>query len=352
MHKKMKVIVCDDSSVNRDLMGSYLKKMGHEPLYAENGMEAVRLFTTEQPDLVLMDVEMPEMDGYEATQKIREACDEFSQWIPVIFTSGHVDDESIVKGIDAGGDDYLTKPISLPVLKAKVHAMTRLAVMRQRLIDFAEQLRYTNEKLQSANQMLSELSLKDPLTKLGNRRFFEESLQRAGGVAQRENKPLSLMMIDVDNFKHFNDTYGHQAGDRLLQQIATVFKRGLHRASDMSARYGGEEFSIILLDTPLSGALQVAERLRLGVEAYQVPNEVKKGDVVTISIGVATANPRTKYELSALVQAADAALYEAKESGRNCVVAAKLPVGESIFKKSSSGKKSDFFPPDHSNSKH
>lgn len=324
----MKIIVCDDSSVNRDLLGGYLKKMGHAPIYAENGMEAVQLFTEQQPDLLLIDVEMPQMNGYEATQKIRAACDEFSQWIPIIFVSANMDDASIVKGIEAGGDDYLTKPISLPVLKAKIHAMSRLADMRKRLMEFAQQLREANDKLHGVNQLLSELSLKDPLTRLGNRRSFEENLNRICGIAMRENKPVCMLMIDVDHFKHFNDNYGHQAGDRLLQQIATVFKRGLHRASDVSARYGGEEFSIILLDTPINGAMQVAERLRMGVEAYQVPNDVDgKPGIVSISIGVACANPRTKYASSALVQAADQALYEAKDAGRNCVVAAKMPVG-------------------------
>lgn len=320
----MKVLVCDDSVINRQIIGAYLAEMGHKALYADNGAQAVQIFEEQEPDMVLIDVEMPEMDGYEATRMMRQSCYDFSQWTPIIFVSSHIDDLSIVKGIEAGADDYLTKPVSQAVLRAKIHAMRRLVNMRQNLIDFGNQLREVNDKLLVSNQLLSELSLKDPLTRLGNRRAFEENLMRASRSAIRETKPISLLMIDVDQFKTFNDTYGHQAGDCCLQQVAQVFKRGIHRATDFGARYGGEEFSIILQDTPLSGALHVAERLRQCVEALQIPNKNAAKGIITISIGAATADASKEFSGESLVGAADSALYEAKQTGRNCIVGTKM----------------------------
>jgi diguanylate cyclase (GGDEF)-like protein len=323
----MKVLVCDDSIVNRQIIGAYLRQMGHEALFAENGTQAVELFGSEKPDLVLIDVEMPTMDGYEATRAMRQTLYDFSQWTPIIFISSHVDDASIVKGIEAGGDDYLTKPVSLSVLRAKIHAMRRLVKMRENLMDFGNQLRDVNEKLMVSNQLLAELSLKDPLTRLGNRRAFEENLSRICKTAMREFKPVSLLMIDVDNFKQFNDTYGHQAGDRCLQQVSQVLKLGgLQRGSDFAARYGGEEFAIVLFDTNLQGSIIVAERIRLGVEALQIPHKNSLFGVVTISLGVASSSPDKEFVSESLIRAADSALYEAKANGRNRVVGSKLPV--------------------------
>ncbi|MGD9592092.1 MAG: diguanylate cyclase [Candidatus Berkiella sp.] len=326
----MKILVCDDSVINRQIIGGYLQQMGHKAIYADNGQQAIELFTKNEPDLVLIDVEMPGMDGYEATKAIRQSCYDFSQWTPIIFVSSYIDDESIVKGIEAGADDYLTKPVSAAVLRAKIHAMRRLAAMRENLIDFGKQLREVNEKLMSSNQLLSELSLKDPLTRLGNRRAFEEALSRDCRTAIRENTPLCMLMVDVDNFKSFNDTYGHQAGDYCLQQVAQVLKQGLHRASDFAARYGGEEFAILLADTPFAGGLHVADRVRMGVEALQIQNKRANLGIVTISIGVACSKIESNFASDALVTAADAALYEAKEAGRNCVMGAKSLVDENV----------------------
>jgi len=320
----MKVLVCDDSTINRQIIGAYLAQMGHKAIYADNGAQAVQLFEEHEPDMVLIDVEMPEMDGYEATRTMRQSCYDFSQWTPIIFVSSHIDDESIVKGIEAGADDYLTKPVSQAVLRAKIHAMRRLVNMRQNLIDFGNQLREVNDKLLVSNQLLSELSLKDPLTRLGNRRAFEENLVRSTRTAIRETKPMSLLMIDVDQFKVFNDTYGHQAGDCCLQQVAQTLKRGIHRATDFGARFGGEEFTIILPDTPIDGALHVAERLRLCVEALQIPNKNSVKGFITISIGAATADATKEFNGESLVGAADSALYEAKQTGRNCIVGTKM----------------------------
>lgn len=326
----MKILVCDDSEINRQIIGGYLQQMGHKSIFASNGKEAIELFTKHQPDLVLIDVEMPHMDGYEATKAIRQSCYDASQWTPIIFVSSYIDDESIVRGIEAGADDYLTKPVSAAVLRAKIHAMRRLSAMRENLIDFGNQLREVNEKLLNSNQLLSEMSLKDPLTRLGNRRSFEETLQRECRTAIRNTAPISLLMVDVDFFKSYNDTYGHQAGDYCLQQVAQVLKQGIHRAPDFASRYGGEEFSIILPDTPMEGALHVAERLRIGVEMLQIKNQGSPLGIVTISVGVACSKRDSIFNQEALVASSDLALYEAKQAGRNCVMYSQHLVDDHI----------------------
>ncbi|MFI4937876.1 MAG: diguanylate cyclase [Candidatus Berkiellales bacterium] len=351
----MKVLVCDDSLTNRQLLGGYLQKMGHQPIFAENGIQAIEQFIEHQPELVLMDVDMPEMDGYQATRALRQSCTHFSQWTPVIFVSSYVDDKSIVKGIESGGDDYLTKPVSPVVLRAKIHAMRRLVAMRENLIDFGNQLREVNEKLLASNEILSELSLKDPLTRLGNRRAFEENLQKISRMAQREGKSISLLMVDIDHFKKLNDTYGHQSGDQCLQQIAQVLRQGAHRAGDFVARFGGEEFAMILSDTSLSGAMYVADRLRMGVEALQLPNKNAPLGHLTISIGVASAIASKSFVVDQLVCAADAGLYNAKETGRNCIIGANVEVTQNTGKAFLNFKTQRHFPPSSSsttNTKH
>lgn len=324
----MKILVCDDSSINRQLIGAYLKKMDHSAIFANDGKQAIELFNESSPDLVLIDVEMPEMDGYEATRAIRRSSNEYSQWTPIIFLSSHIDDESIVKGIDAGGDDYLTKPVSEAVLKAKIHAMKRLVLMRENLIDLGKELQEANEKLLQSNQFLAELSLKDPLTRVGNRRAFEETLTRVCKSAIREGTSLCILMTDVDNFKLFNDTYGHQAGDDCLSSVAQVLKKGVHRPTDFVARFGGEEFVVLLPNTPLSGGLHVGERLRMAVQALHMESKNAPHGIVTISVGVSGMIADNKLTGDALIKLADAALYDAKEGGRNRVVVAKIAEGD------------------------
>lgn len=322
----MKVLICDGSKKCQKLLGECLTEMGHMPIYANDTEKALALFLEHQPELIFIDMEMETMDGYETTRFIRQCCHDFSQWTPIVFMSSQIDNESVIKGIEVGGDDYLIKPISPAMLKAKIHAMRRIVLMRESLMDFGKQLRDVNERLLSSNQLLSELSLKDPLTRLGNRRSFEENLLQIARVAMREFKPLSLLMIDVDNFKEYNDTYGHQAGDHCLQQIGQVLMRGVHRAQDTGARYGGEEFAVILADTPLPGGMYVAERIRMGVESLRIPNKNAPLGIVTVTIGVASSRADLEFCTESLVAAADSALYSGKQTGRNCVVGSKVVV--------------------------
>lgn len=347
----MKILVCDDSIINRQVVGAYIRQMGHEPVYADNGAQAVEVFAAEDPELVLIDVEMPGMDGYEATRAIRHSHSDFSQWTPIIFISSNIDDASLVKGIEAGGDDYLAKPVRPAVLRAKIHAMRRLALMREKLAEFSRQLREVNDKLLQSNQFLSELSLKDPLTLLSNRRAFEETLLRSCRNALREGKAICMLMIDVDNFKLLNDTYGHQTGDYCLQEIGVILTKAVHRASDFVSRYGGEEFAILLVDTPMAGALHVAERIRKNVEMLKIPNEKSERGYITVSVGGACAPANVEFSPEVLVATADYALYQAKENGRNCIWVAKEMLSD-IEVEQKKHKYQWRFPPTSSSSKH
>jgi len=301
--------------------------MGHKVIYADNGVQAVQLFVEHEPELVLIDADMPEMNGYEITRVIRQSYHDFSQWTPIIIMSNAIEEEAIIKGIEVGADDYLTKPVSAPGLRAKVHAMRRLITMRESLIDFGKQLRQANEKLLKANQLLEELSLKDPLTRLWNRRAFDEQFIRIYRTAMREGKMVSLIMVDIDHFKSFNEEYGYSTGDSCLQQIAGVLKRGVYRASDFCARHADKVFAVILADTPLIGAMHVADRLRMAVEALQIPHKQMLRGLVTVSMGVASARADKAFEYESLISAAQAALIEARQAGENCIIGAKV-VGE------------------------
>lgn len=322
----MKILVCDDAVGNREILGNYLEQMGHHVVFAQNDNQVLEGFTEHKPELVFIDTESPSIEAYQVARAIQQYGIDFSEWTPVIFVSSIIDEDIIQKGIAAGADDWLLKPISPTILSAKMHGLHRLQAMRDNLMDFGNQLREINEKYISATQLISELALKDPLTRLGNRRAFEENLMHICQLAMRECKPVSLAVIDIDYFKIFNDTYGYAAGDACLQQVAQLLKRGIHRVADFGARYEGDGFALIMPDTPLSGAMHVMERLRMGVEALRIPNKNAPAGIVTLSIGVASSKAETEFVTESLVAAVDAALYNAKESSRNRVVGAKMAV--------------------------
>jgi diguanylate cyclase (GGDEF)-like protein len=224
------------------------------------------------------------------------------------------DSDDIAKGIDAGGDDYLTKPIDAIVLNAKLRAMQRIAEMRL--------------QLQKANRDLELISVRDGLTGLANRRHFDVQIKYELKRAMRSQLPLSVILCDIDQFKLYNDTYGHQMGDDCLKLVATIMKNLIHRTGDLIARYGGEEFVIILPETRLKNAHHVAELLCLGVESRKIDHEsATERPFVTVSVGVSTLVPRIGDDIDeicrTLIERADKALYQAKEQGRNRVVMAE-----------------------------
>lgn len=302
----MKVLVADDSPTNLMIAQKYIETAGYKVVPVEDGLQAVKTFKEIDPDLVILDVMMPNMDGFEAASRIRAICEKKGKWIPIIFLSAMNQDEDLAKGIDCGGDDYLTKPISRIVLNAKLKAMERIANMRQ--------------ELEYANLQLKKLSELDGLTGIANRRRFDDYFEREFRRAIRENSDLSLLLIDIDNFKAFNDYYGHPAGDDCLQNIASEIAGMLKRPGDLLARYGGEEFAGVLPRTPPEGTQHLADELVRAMENLQIPHAKSSiSDFVTISIGYATATADAIGDVNPeqLIERADQALYQAKARGRN-----------------------------------
>jgi diguanylate cyclase (GGDEF)-like protein len=304
----MKVLLADDTTTSLMITRKYISSMGHQSIIAHNGAEAVELFEREKPDLVLLDVEMPKMNGYEAAHQIKAICDNRGDWVPIIFLSGMIRDKDIAKGIEAGGDDYLTKPVSRMVLTAKLQAMQRISNMRH--------------KLHAAYRELSKLSRLDGLTGIANRKYFNDTLEREWNRSIRKQAILSLVLCDIDHFKAYNDNYGHLAGDACLSQVAGALNLAVKRRSDLLGRYGGEEFAAILPDTDLEGATEVAHQMlsvvsELGLVHEHSPTCGK----VTLSFGVASSRPYDYPDRTpnSLVDAADKALYCAKHQGRNRV---------------------------------
>ncbi len=307
----MKILLVDDSNVESAVLSTYIKHLGAIPLCARSGAEALDMFAREQPDMVLLDVVLPDFSGHEVARRIR-AMETSGNWTPIIFVTSQTRDEDVEKGIAAGGDDYIYKPVSQILLTAKIRAMHRIVQMRTSLVVLAR-------KLDSANQELLRLSSSDGLTGIPNRRFFDETIEREWRRCQRVSKELALVMCDVDHFKAYNDAYGHQAGDECLRQVAKALKLSLDRGGDTVARYGGEEFVFILPETSAGGALIVAERARHAVMSLGLPHTESSFGVVTVSLGVASAVPDVNNYGSTLIQAADQALYQAKHAGRNSV---------------------------------
>ncbi len=307
--KTMRILLVDDTRTDRMIMNAYLKKLEHEIIVGENGEQAIDLYRKCKPDLVLLDVIMPVMDGHEVARRIRALKGE---WVPIIFLSARTNAGDIAAGIEAGGDDYLTKPVDQTVLAAKMRAMQRIAAMRQRLLD-------VSTELESANAALQRLVDVDGLTGLANRRHLDRHLAQEAGRCARYKQPLSVIMADVDHFKTFNDLFGHLAGDDCLVSVSRVFEMGIKRSSDLAARYGGEEFCLVLPDTSAHAAQEKAEEIRLAVEALGITHAGTSvsSEVVTLSLGVATRVPKPGISPETLLLEADKALYHAKKAGRN-----------------------------------
>lgn len=310
----MRIMVVDDSPTFRAGVAKMLAQMGHEPVPAENGLQALERAREEFPDLVLMDARMPVMDGYEAARRIRETWPD--HWVPIIFLSGSEDDQDLQRGIEAGGDDYLVKPVSYVVLHAKIRAMRRIEDMRRKLVTLSDQLAV-------ANRELEELSHRDELTGIANRRHFDTYLDRELHRSSRTHRPLALVLLDVDHFKDYNDRHGHLAGDECLRRVAETLRSCCTRAADLAARFGGEEFALILPETDSAGAMRVAEHARVAIAALRLPHGASgTAPHVSVSAGVGARNPDARLAMPQLLARTDEALYLAKGRGRNCCVLA------------------------------
>jgi diguanylate cyclase (GGDEF)-like protein len=304
-----KILVVDDSRTQLEWLVAVLQREGFDVRSAATGKEAILKVRTDAPDLVLLDMILPDMDGLEVLRIVKALPDE--QFIPVIILSVKSDLDSKVTGLRIGADDFLSKPFAEAEILARCAAMLRIKSLQ-------DQLRATQRKLE-------EQSITDGLTGLKNRRLFDERLDEEFRRAQRYADPVSLIMIDLDHFKQVNDRFGHQMGDLVLREAAACIRASI-RDPDICARYGGEEFSVILPKTHLSGALAVAERIwrELGAKVYH--QEITEGgrakpvDVrVTASIGLAFFPAPEISSAELLVKFTDDALYQAKHSGRNTI---------------------------------
>lgn len=287
-----KLLVVDDQRLTIAIIDEIFRN-DCDVLVAQNGEQALQLCQSEHPDLVLLDVIMPGISGHDVCRRLK--ADEATKDIPIIFLTGQSDIEDEVLGFELGAVDFISKPIHPVVVKARVE--THLALKQQR-------------------DILQSLALLDGLTGVANRRKYEEDLLTSWRYCLRVKMPLSLIMLDVDHFKKYNDHYGHQAGDECLKAVAHCLNSGLKRPLDLLARYGGEEFVVLLPDTNASGASYIASMLLASVDSLRINHSASEFGVVSISLGLATITPDADSSSRELMEAADAQLYKAKNTGR------------------------------------
>jgi two-component system, cell cycle response regulator len=302
-----KILVVDDSPTQLDWLVQVLVKEGYTVATAADGRDAIRKVRGDPPDLVLLDMILPDMDGLEVLRIVKARPDE--AFIPVIILSVKSDLDTKVTGLRIGADDFLAKPFAEAEILARCAAMLRI--------------KHLQEKLRETQRKLEEQTITDALTGLKNRRFFDERLHEEFRRAQRYGDYLSLIMIDLDHFKDVNDRHGHQAGDSVLREAATLLRSSI-RDPDICARYGGEEFAVILPKTHMQGALTVAERVwrALGAKEYALPADASATErkvQVTASFGVAFYPSKDISSGELLLRFADQALYQAKQAGRNTI---------------------------------
>ena len=329
----MAILVVDDSADSRVLIKRLLEKYGFgEVLTAESATEAFTLLGLEQPgktaddiDLILMDGIMPEIDGIRACSLIK--AHKHFQDIPVIVVTATDDAQFLDRAFSAGAMDFIIKPVKQLELKARVNsALNMKHAIDQRKAREAELVKVL-EELESLNRELSRLSSLDGLTGIANRRHFDYIFDLEWRQAMRTGRELSIVFFDIDFFKLYNDTYGHQEGDECLKKIAAAAGQMVKRPVDLLARYGGEEFVVILPETAPAGAYHVAEEIRAAIAACHIPHSASTiADHVTVSVGVASKQAVLTDNPQELLNLADKALYEAKNSGRNQVKAAGMAI--------------------------
>lgn len=295
--KPATILIVDDQPTNIHVLAALLKK-DYRILTATRGEKALELAAQPpQPDLILLDIVMPEMDGHEICSRLKNA--EATKSIPIIFVTALGEEQDEEHGLNLGAADYITKPFSPAIVRARVRNQINLKLRTDRL---------------------EQVAMQDGLTQIPNRRYFDQKLTEEWTRLLRNGQCLSLLMIDIDHFKPYNDHYGHGAGDECLRRVAQALYQVPHRPTDLVARYGGEEFAVILPETDRLGAAHLAQRLLDAVRALALEHAYSEvAPQVTISVGMATHSPdQPYYDAEALKQGADQALYQAKARGRNC----------------------------------
>lgn len=304
----MKILLVDDVQMERMQLAIRLKQLGHTVEMADSGAGALDIYPTFEPDLVLLDISMPDMNGFEVSSRIRDL---YEEWVPIIFLSGHDEPAIIAKAIEAGGDDYLIKPVDKIVLNSKLIAMQRIAAMRR-------EYKKKSAALEEANRLLEKLATEDGLTKVANRRSIDEKTRELIAFHGRHHLPLGFILLDVDHFKLYNDTYGHIEGDKCLVALASALSGLFVRNGEVVGRYGGEEFIVLLGYTDENKVEQDAQRIHNTVEALDIAHESSPiHQNVTVSQGVYSFVPSGKETLESVFEKVDKALYQAKASGRN-----------------------------------
>lgn len=318
-----RILVVDDEPFMQMQIRLYLQREGHQVYLANNGEEALKVYQSCQPDLVLLDALMPVMDGFQCCRFLTQGLEKFT--LPVLMITGLEDETSVDLAFDAGATDYITKPIHWPVLRQRVKRL----LYQTRL----------QKQLEVANQQLQKLALLDGLTQINNRRAFDLYLEQEWLRCLREEQPLALILADVDFFKCYNDFYGHPTGDSCLQKVAQLLCNSVTRATDIVARYGGEEFAIILPNTSQEGAIVIAKRILANIRSLAIPqinletdlnsqNNIEVSDAcraiavdyVTLSLGLAVEIPQPYSSLEQLIEKADQCLFKAKRQGRDRLV--------------------------------
>ena len=301
--RRPRLLVVDDQPVNIQTLYQAFAD-DHQVLMATSGEQALALCASQHPDLVLLDVVMPGLDGHEVCRRLQ--ADAATRDIPVIFVTAHNDEAAETLGLELGAVDFISKPINPKIVRARVR---------------------THLTLKAQSDLLRQWVYIDGLTGVYNRRHFDERLAAEWGRAARSGSALSVVLLDVDLFKRFNDRHGHQAGDDCLRRVAAALLAGLRRPGDLIARYGGEEFVCLLPDTAPAGAVMLAEHLGAAVQALHIEHgDSTVAPVVTVSLGVCTQTGNLQGCVADLLRAADAQLYRAKSEGRNRTCGQPQPV--------------------------
>lgn len=308
------------------LMQGILRRSGYKDTLTSQSpdevVEWLSLKSSEPPkkvfSLILLDILLPGITGIEILRLIREKPE--LKDIPVIMITALKESNVLQEAFDTGAIDYVVKPFDSIELLARVRSALRLFEEMSRRIEREKELEKLTDQLQEVNAYLLAIARTDGLTGLFNRRYFDEVLATEWKRCWRTGNSVALLMMDIDHFKLFNDTYGHQAGDHCLKQVSAAIRECARRAGDVAARYGGEEFAVILPETSESNAVVVSRNILEKVEKLSIPHSASKTDsIVTISIGMATLSPSPENSITELIERADKALYLAKEEGRNCL---------------------------------
>ena len=305
----MRILAVDDDRTSLLITQSALRRLGHDCVVATDGAEAWHAYRSYAPDVVVSDWTMPGLTGVQLCRDIRAS--ETGAYTYFILVTGRGDVQDVFAGMNAGADDYLVKPMHFNDLR------TRL-IAAKRVTELHEELAIQRAELVGLNDRLNAMTMRDPLTILGNRRALEADLNVLEARVARYGHSYCVALIDVDCFKSFNDTYGHQAGDRALQAVATQLRMQA-RSGDAVYRYGGDEFLCLFPEQSIASARIAVERMRAGVEHLVVPHVANPLGILTVSAGLARMDPALVRPATAVLKEADEALYRAKELGRNCI---------------------------------